>query len=129
VHDLGSTFGKKRGGFDLFGTNPRGIFDAYEPQTIFVNPGNCELRATLLGDKQVLKEAQDLMIQRLAHLDRDTVKSIFRVARFNLMDQKQVKRLRAAAPQNVDEAALDEWTNVFMKRIEEIRTATNCKSN
>ena len=48
-----------------FGTNPRGIFDAYEPQTIFVNPGNCELRATLLGDKQVLKEAQDLMIQRL----------------------------------------------------------------
>jgi hypothetical protein len=37
--------------------------------------------------------------------------------------------LRAAAPQNVDEAALDEWTNVFMKRIEEIRTATNCKSN
>jgi hypothetical protein len=69
------------------------------------------------------------MIQRLAHLDRDTVKSIFRVARFNLMDQKQVKRLRAAASQNVDEAALDEWTNVFMKRIEEIRTATNCKSN
>jgi hypothetical protein len=57
------------------------------------------------------------------------VKSIFRVARFNLMDQKQVKRLRAAASRNVDEAALDEWTNVFMKRIEEIRTATNCKSN
>jgi hypothetical protein len=129
VHDLGSTFGKKRSGLDLFGTNPRGIFDAYEPQTVFLSPANCELRATLLGDKKVLKEAQDLMIQRLARLDRDTVKSIFRVARFNMMDQKQVRRLRAAGSQNVDEAALDEWTNVFLKRIEEVRTASNCKAN
>jgi len=129
VHDLGSTFGKKRSGFHLFGTNPRGIFDAYEPQTVFLNPGNCELRATLLGDKQVFKEAQDLMIRRLAPLDRETVKSIFRVARFNMMDQKQVKRLRAAGSQNVDEAVLDEWTNVFLKRIEEVRTAGNCKPN
>ena len=40
VHDLGSTFGKKRSGFDLFGTNPRGSFEAYEPQTVFLNPGN-----------------------------------------------------------------------------------------
>ncbi|HXJ88587.1 MAG TPA: hypothetical protein VMS18_17335 [Candidatus Binatia bacterium] len=129
VHDLGSTFGKKRSGFDLFGTNPRGSFDAWKPQTVFVNPGNCELRATLLGDKQVLKEAQDLMIQRVARLDRDTVKSIFRVSRFNMMDQKQVRRLRSSGTQNVDEAALDEWTDVFMKRIDEIRTASNCKAN
>jgi len=129
VHDLGSTFGKKRSGFDLFGTNPRGSYDAWKPQTVFVNPGNCELRATLLGDKQVLKEAQDLMVQRVGRLDRETVKSIFRVARFNLMDQKQVRRLRASGTQNVDEAALDEWTDVFLKRVEEIRTATNCKAN
>jgi hypothetical protein len=129
VHDLGSTFGKKRGALDLLGTNPRGSFSAWEPQTVFQNPGNCELRATLLGDKQVLKEAQDLMIQRLARLDRDTVKSIFRVARFNMMDQKQVQRLRATGSRNVDEAALDEWTNIFMKRVEEIRAAKGCKSN
>jgi hypothetical protein len=129
VHDLGSTFGKKRSALDLFGTNPRGSFSAWEPQTVFLNPGNCELRATLLGDKQVLKEAQDLMIQRLARLDRETVKSIFRVARFNMMDQQQVQRLRTKGSQNVDEAALDEWTNVFLQRIEEIRTARNCKSN
>jgi hypothetical protein len=129
VHDLGSTFGKKRSGFELFGTNPRGSFDAWKPQTVFENPGNCELRATLLGDKQVLKEAQDLMVQRVGRLDRGTVKSIFRVARFNLMDQKQVRRLRASGAQNVDEAALDEWTDVFLKRVEEIRTATNCKAN
>ena len=129
VHDLGSTFGKKRSGIDIFGTNPRGSFSAWEPQTVFVNAGNCELRATLLGDKQVLKEAQDIMIQRLARLDRDTVKSIFRVARFNMMDQKQVKRLRAKASQNVDEAALNEWTDTFLKREDEIRAARNCKSN
>jgi hypothetical protein len=129
VHDLGSTFGKKRSGFELVGTNPRGSFEAYEPQTVFLNPGNCELRATLLGEKQVLKEAQDLMIQRLARLDRETVKSIFRLSRFNMMDQKQVRRLRAAGSQNVDEAALDEWTNAFLKRIEEVRTANNCKAN
>ena len=129
VHDLGSTFGKKRSGFELVGTNPRGSFEAYEPQTVFLNPGNCELRATLLGEKQVLKEAQDLMIQRLARLDRETVKSIFRLSRFNMMDQKQVRRLRAAGSRNVDEAALDEWTNAFLKRIEEVRTANNCKAN
>ncbi len=129
VHDLGSTFGKKRSAFDLLGTNPRGSFEAYEPQTVFSDPENCELRATLLGEKQVLKEAQDLMIQRVARLDRETVKSIFRVARFNMMDQKQVKRLRAAGAQNVDEAALDEWTNAFLKRVDEVRNAHNCKAN
>jgi hypothetical protein len=129
VHDLGSTFGKKRSGFDILGTNPRGSFKAWEPQTVFADAGNCELRATLLGEKQVLKEAQDLMIQRLSRLDRDTVKSIFRVARFNMMDQEQIGRLRAKGSQNVDEAALDEWTDVFMKRIEEIRTAKNCKQS
>jgi hypothetical protein len=129
VHDLGSTFGKKRGALDIGGTNPRGIFSAWEPQTVFENLGNCELRAPLLGDKQVLKEAQDLMIQRVARLDAATVKSIFRVARFNMADQKQVQRLRAQSVPNVDEAALDEWTNTFMKRIEEIRTAKNCKAN
>jgi hypothetical protein len=105
VHDLGSTFGKKRGARDIGGTNPRGIFSAWEPQTVFANLGNCELRAPLLGDKQVLKEAQDLMIQRLARLDAATVKSIFRIARFNMADQKQVQRLRAQSVPNVDEAA------------------------
>jgi hypothetical protein len=69
------------------------------------------------------------MIQRLSRLDRETVKSIFRVARFNIMDQEQVKRLRSKGSQDVDEAVLDEWTNTFMKRIEEIRTAKNCKAN
>jgi hypothetical protein len=129
VHDLGSTFGKKRSALDLLGTNPRGIFSAWKPQTVFVNAKNCELRATLLGDKQVLKEAQDLMIKRVARLDRDTVKSVFRVARFNMTDQKQVSRLRSHGAQNVDEAALDEWTDVFLKRVDEIRTATNCRAD
>ena len=46
-----------------------------------------------------------------------------------IMQQKQVRRLRASGTQNVDEAALDEWTDVFLKRVEEIRTATNCKAN
>jgi hypothetical protein len=129
VHDLGSTFGKKRSALDLFGTNPRGNFKAWEPQTVFVNASNCELRATLLGDKQVLKEAQDVMIHRVARLDRDTVKSIFRVARFNMVDQDQVRRLKSKDAENFDEAALDEWTDVMMQRIDEIRSARNCKTN
>ena len=69
------------------------------------------------------------MIERVARLDRDTVKTIFRVSRFNKMDQKQLRRLRASGTQNVEEAALDEWTNVFLKRVEEVRTASNCKAN
>jgi hypothetical protein len=129
VHDLGSTFGKKRSGFDLFGTNPRGIYDAWQPQTVFTNAANCELRATLLGDRKVLKEAQDLMIQRVGKLDKETVKAIFRTARFQMTDQAQIKRLRAKGSQNPEEDALEEWTNTFLSRVEEIKTAKNCKAN
>jgi hypothetical protein len=129
VQDLGSTFGKARGDLDLFGTNPRGSFSDWESQTVFSNGGNCELRATMDGDKQVLKEAQDLMIKRLARLDAQTVKTIFRTARFQMMDQKQVRKLHESGSQNAEEAALDAWTNTFLKRIEEIRSAQHCKTN
>ncbi len=129
VHDMGSTFGKKRSGLDMLGTNPRGDFGAWQPQTVFTNATNCELRANLLGDKQVLKDAQDLMVQRVARLDRTTVRAIFKTARFQMMDQKQIKRLRQSGARNAEDAALDEWTDTFMKRIEEIRTAKNCKAN
>ena len=129
VQDLGSTFGKAKGASDLFGTNPRGSFSDWESQTVFTNPQACELRATLDGDKHVLKEAQELMIQRLGRLDPQTVRTIFSVARFQMMDQKQLRRLRDGGSQNPEEAALDEWTNTFLKRIQEIKSATNCKSN
>jgi hypothetical protein len=129
AQDLGSTFGKAKGALDLFGTNPRGSFSAWEPQTVFVNPAACELRAPAGGDKQVLKEAQDFLSQRLGRLDPDTVKSIFRVARFQMMDQKQLHRLSAGGASDPAEAALTEWTNTFLKRIQEIRTAQNCKGN
>jgi hypothetical protein len=127
VQDLGSTFGKAKGGMDLLGTNPRGSFSDWESQTVFANPQTCELRATLDGDKQVLKEAQDQMIQRLSRLDPQTVRTIFSVARFQMMDQKQLHRLRDGGSQNPEDAALDEWTNTFLKRIQEIKSATNCK--
>jgi hypothetical protein len=129
VQDLGSTFGKAKGALDVFGTNPRGSFSDWESQTVFTNAADCELRATMDGDKQVLKEAQDLMVQRVARLDAQTVKTIFRTARFQMMDQKQIRRLRASGSQNAEEAALDEWTNTFLKRIEEIRSAQNCRAN
>jgi hypothetical protein len=129
VQDLGSTFGKAKGPLDFFATNPRGSFSAWESQTVFNNSGNCELRATLDGNKQVLKESQDLMIQRLARLDAQTLKGIFRTARFQMMDQKQLRKLRERGASNAEEAALDEWTNTFLKRIEEIRTAQHCRAD
>jgi hypothetical protein len=129
VQDLGSTFGKAKGAMDLFGTNPRGSFSDWESQTVFTNPQSCELRATLDGDKHVLKEAQELMIQRLGRLDPQTVRTIFSAARFQMMDQKQLHRLRDSGSQSPEEAALDEWTNTFLKRIQEIKSATNCKPN
>jgi hypothetical protein len=129
VQDLGSTFGKAKGATDLFGTNPRGSFSDWESQTVFTNPQSCELRATLDGNKHVLKEAQELMIQRLGRLDPQTVRTIFSVARFQMMDQKQLHRLRDSGSQSPEEAALDEWTNTLLKRIQEIKSATNCKPN
>src|SRR5580765_494776 len=129
AQDLGSTFGKAKGAFSFFGANPRGSFTAWEPQTVFTNPAACELRATLEGDKKVLKEAQDVMIQRLAHVDAATIKSIFRTARFQMMDQKELHKFQDKGTANAEEAALDEWTSTFMKRVEEIRTAQNCKAN
>lgn len=125
VQDLGSTFGKEKS--NIFGTNPRGSFSDWQAQTVFSNPGNCELRATLDGDKQVLKESQDLMATRVQALDRERVKAIFTVARFQMMDQKQLKRLRENGASDVEETALDEWTDTFMSRIAEIPAARNCK--
>ena len=127
AQDLGSTFGKAKGSLDLFGTNPRGSFSDWESHTVFSDSQTCGLRATLDGDKQVLKEAQDLMIQRLGRLDPQTVGAIFTEARFQTMDQKQLRRLRDSGSQNPEEAALDEWTNTFLKRIQEIKSAPKCK--
>jgi hypothetical protein len=38
-----------------------------------------------------------------------------------MMDQKQLRRLRDGGSQNPEEAALDEWTIAFLKRIQEIK--------
>jgi hypothetical protein len=129
VQDLGSTFGKAKGPLDIGGTNPRGSFSAWEDQTVFSDLNSCQLRATMDGDKQVLKEAQDLMIQRIARLDPQTVKTIFTVARFDKMDQKQIRKLKDAGSKNPEADALDQWTNTLLKRLDEIRNAKNCKAN
>lgn len=122
VQDLGSTFGK-----DGFFTNPRGSFKDWQSQTVFKKLATCELRHALEGDRRPLKEAQDLLIQRLQSFDRERVKTIFTVARFQLMDQEQLQRLRSSGAPDVAEAALNEWTDTFMNRIAEIRTAQNCR--
>jgi hypothetical protein len=125
VHDLGSTFGGAKGSF--MGTNPRGRFSVWRGQTVFRNPQRCELSATFGGDSRVLKEAQDLMVQRLAVLDATTVGSVFRVARFHIMDREQLARLRHAGTTDVAAAALDEWTLTLLKRADEIRNAQQCR--
>ena len=129
VQDLGSTFGKAKGALNFLGTNPRGSFSDWQAQALFLNTATCQLRATLGGDERVLKEAQDLLIQRLSRLDAQTVKTIFRTARFQIMDQKQLRRLRESGSADAESAALEEWTSTFLKRIEEIRGAQNCKGN
>jgi hypothetical protein len=126
VHDLGSTFGTAKS-VSFMGTNPRGRFSAWRGQTVFRNLQNCELRASFGGDPRVLKEAQDLMVQRLAVLDAATVNSIFRIARFQIMDREQLQRLRHSHEVDVERASLDEWTRVFLDRIQEIRTAQHCR--
>jgi hypothetical protein len=70
-----------------------------------------------------------LMIQRISRLDPQTVRAIFTVARFDKVDQKQVQRLKTAGSQNPEQAALDEWINTFLKRVDEIRNAKNCKAS
>jgi hypothetical protein len=94
---------------------------------VFAKPDRCELRHALDGEKQVLQEAQALMVARLQRLDRDWVKAVFRAAGFHLMDQEQLSRLRGAGAADVAEAALDEWTDVFMRRVAEIGSARNCR--
>jgi len=126
VHDLGSTFGSEKG-MNFVSANPRGRFSAWKGQTVFRNLQSCELNVALGGDRRVLKEAQDLMVQRLAVLDATTVTSIFRVARFQIMDREQLQRLRDAGAPNVHNAALAEWTRAFLDRIEEIRSAQHCR--
>jgi hypothetical protein len=126
VHDLGSTFGSEKG-MNFMSANPRGRFSAWKGQTVFRDLQTCELSVPLGGDKRVFKEAQDLMVQRFKVLDATTVRSIFAVARFQIMDREQLQRLRHEGSTNVEGAALDEWTRAFLDRIQEIRNARNCR--
>ena len=122
VQDLGSTFGKP----GTFG-NSRGDFSDWQGQRIFANAARCELRYPLKGDPTVMKAAQDLLLQRLERLDRDRVKAIFSAARFQIMDKKQIDRLRHGSSSGADDAVLNEWTDVFFARVAEIRSARNCR--
>jgi len=78
---------------------------------------------------RALKEAQDLMIHRLGRLDPQTVRAIFTEAGSRRWTPKQLRRLRDSGSRNPEEATLDEWTNTFLKRIREIKSAPNCKAN
>jgi hypothetical protein len=123
VQDVGSTFGKP----GSFGGNSRGVISDWQGQRVFANADQCELKYPLKGDRAVLKDAQDLLVQRLAKLDRERVKAIFSAARFQAMDKKQLDRLRHSGATDVEDAALNEWTDVFMSRAAEIRAARNCR--
>ena len=123
VQDLGSTFGKPK---FLFGENSRGRFKDWSKQTVFKS-GSCELLHPLDGDPKVFAAGQALLVERLAHLDRPTVESIFKVARFDQMDQEQLKRLSDQHVPDVKAAALKEWTDAFMARIAEVKAVTGCK--
>ena len=73
------------------------IFCYFRPS----DPQTCDLRATLDGDKQVLKETQDLMIQRLGRLDPQTVRAIFTEAGSRRWTPKQLRRLRDSGSRNL----------------------------
>ena len=124
VHDVGSSFGKPAS----MGTNSRGDFGGWQGQTVFANADRCELKYPLKGDSTVLKEAQDLLLRRLENLDRDRIKAIFAASRFQMVDQKQLERLRHSGVQNVEDAALNEWTDVFLRHVAEVRGARNCRN-
>jgi hypothetical protein len=124
VQDVGSTFGKPGG----MGNNSRGDFADWQGQRVFANPDRCELKYPLKNDPTVLKEAQDLLVRRLDNLDRERVKAIFTAARFQMVDQKQLSRLRHSAAGNAEDAALNEWTDAFMQRVAEVRSARNCRN-
>ena len=67
------------------------------------------------------------MIHRLGRLDPQTVRAIFTEAGSRRWTPKQLRRLRDSGSQDSEEAALDEWTITFLKRIQEIKSALNCK--
>ncbi len=123
VQDLGSTFGKPK---TFLGENSRGRYKHWATQTVFKS-GTCELLHPLDGDPKVFAAAQALLVERLAKLDRPTVEAIFKVARFDEMDQEQIKRLSDQHVPDVKAAALKEWTDTFMSRIAEIKSVTGCK--
>lgn len=124
VQDLGSSFGKP----GSLGTNPRGDFRAWQTQTVFANADRCELKYPLKGESTVLHEAQELLVRRLEKLDRASVKAIFAAARFQMVDQKQLERLRKGGAADAEDAALNEWTDLFMSRVAELRAARNCRN-
>jgi hypothetical protein len=121
VQDVGSTFGKP----GSFG-NSRGDFSDWETERVFANADRCELQYPLKNAATVLEDARALLARRLETLDRERVRAIFYAARFDMMDLKQVNRLRHGGGSDSGQAAIDEWTNAFMQRAAEVRNARNC---
>ena len=126
VQDVGSTFGRKKRFF--LSANPRGEYRHWKDMTVFSDPSRCELRAPLAGPARVSKEGQALLVKRLEALDRAKVEAVFRAARFDRMDQRQLERLRDEGAADAGEAAIREWTDTFMQRIEEVKGARGCVS-
>jgi hypothetical protein len=125
VQDVGSSFGRKETSF--LRNNPRGEYRHWKDMTVFRDPSKCELRAPLRGPRQVSKDGLDLLLPRLDALNRATVEAVFRAARFDRMDQRQLERLRNEGVPDPSEAAIREWTDTFMARVEEVRSVRGCE--
>lgn len=122
IHDLGSTFGGK--GFII---NPRGDYKKWQSKSVFKDHKKCEIRYDLGVTKIVSENSRRLLMRRLEHVNKEKIKAIFTLAKFNVADTKLRKKISkknaGISKKELDEKIIDIWVAAYMKKYLEIAQA------
>jgi hypothetical protein len=132
LHDVGAAFGNRD---RSAGVAPRGEFAAWDDVTIFSDAHTCRLTLEAGPAWNTISEKSRLaFVERLKNLPKENVRAVFEAAHFHAVDPALSDSARSVlvrggnsspAAADIRRQTLAMWTDEFMSKVAEIRTA-NC---
>jgi hypothetical protein len=127
--DLGSSFGAKTGALFGLGENPRGDYDSFIKKgndIVVKNAATCEINMFLSngghGRKNISQSGLEEFKNRVAGITDDVLLSIYKTARFDLMEPDQTAKKGA-------DKVLADWVSATRKRINQVTALKSCPNN
>lgn len=124
--DLGSSFGTKTGALFGLGENPRGDYESFIKKgndVVIKNAATCEINMYLnnkgKGRKTVSQAGLEEFKNRVAGITDDVLLSIYKTARFDLMEPDQTSKKGA-------DQVLADWVSATRKRLDQITSLKSC---